>query len=263
MNILTLKSASIILALCLTSSFFAQSKSTDALLKEGKTAAYRAYNSYDKDILLKAKTIFETAMKEDSSSSLPLYYITYADYKLLEMNLRSSGDGLFDKYYEEAEKNAEQLSKTNSIESEGKVLLAAVYMMKIANNPMSAIGLSGKILELLDDAEKIDPANPRVYLIRGSMKFNTPKMFGGSYEDAAMNFRKAISLFEKQEQADSLKPSWGYLESMAWLGRAYEQLNNNDSAKFIYQKALSVEPEFGWIKYSLLPNLEKKMAEKN
>lgn len=263
MNIAKILTATAAILLLITSIILPQNASVNDLLKKGKSVSQQAYSSYNKDLLLNAKSIFESAVNEDKANPLPLYYVTYADYKLLEMSLRDKGNGLFEKYFEEAEINGKQLSEMKGIESEGKTLLAAIYMMKIANNPMSAVSLAQQIMELLNEAEKIDNLNPRIYLIRGSMKFNMPKMFGGSFEQAADNFRKSISIFEKQELTDSLQPSWGYMESFAWLGRAYEQLENYDSAKFIYQKALSIEPEFGWIKYSLLPNLEKKMSGKN
>ncbi len=175
------------------------------------------------------------------------------------MSLRPGNEDLFDKYYEDAVAHAEQLSNQKEIESEGKTLLAGIYMMKVATSSMSAVTLSPKIHSLLDDAQEIDPFNPRPYIIRGVMKYQTPGIFGGSYEDAAKNFSKAIQLFEKQDDVDMLKPHWGYLESLAWLGRTQEKLDNYDAAKFAYEKALSVEPNYGWVKYSLLPQLMKKL----
>jgi tetratricopeptide (TPR) repeat protein len=189
--------------------------------------------------------------------------MTFIDYKLLEMSLREQGDEMFNKYYDGAEKNAKQISESKDWESEGKTLLAAVYMMKIAKSPMAAVSLAPKISELLMEAEDSNPANPRSYLIDGMMKFNTPKTYGGSFELAGDNFRKAVSIYEKQDTTFTLRPSWGYLEALTWLGRSLEQLNNNESAKFMYQKVLSIQPEFGWVKYVLLPELEKKMKEKN
>jgi tetratricopeptide (TPR) repeat protein len=259
-KILTVTTAILFL---ISSILLPQTASVNSFLKEGKSVSQQAYKSYNKDLLLKAKSIFESAANEDKTNPLPLYYITYTDYKLLEMNLKAKEEGRFEKYYGEAEKNGLQLSQMKEIESEGKTLLASIYMMKIANNPMSAVSLSQQIMDLLYQAKNIDSLNPRVYLVLGTMKYNMPKMFGGSFEEAADNFRISSSIFEKQQIADSLQPSWGYMESLAWLGQSYEKLENYDSAKFIYQKALSIDPEFGWIKYYLLPNLEKKMAVKN
>lgn len=227
-------------------------------LLEGIRLAEKAIIAYNKDLLLHSREIF---IKENSSSEA-LYYQTYCEYKLLEMSLRPGNEDLFDKYYEDAVAHAEQIVAVKEYESEGKTLLAGIYMMKIATSSMSAVTLSPKVHSLLDDAQKSDPGNPRPYIIRGTMKYQTPGIFGGSYEDAAKNFSKAIQLFEKQENVDSLKPHWGYIESLAWLGRSQEKLENYDAAKFAYQKALNVEPNYGWVKYSLLPQLMKKLNDK-
>lgn len=206
--------------------------------------------------------MLENMYSEDQSNLLPLYYITLIDYKLLEMSMRNKGENLFDLYYETALKNADKLERDKNFSADGKILTAAIYMMKIATTPMSAVTLSPKIHSLLDDAQKIAPTKPYSYVIRGMMKYNTPGIFGGSYEDALKNFNYAVRLFENDENENSINPVWGYAETLAWIGRTQEKLDNNDAAIFSYKKALSVEPEYGWVKYSLLPELEKKLASK-
>jgi len=260
MNVMKFVTAVTILVILAVSIVRPQPVPVNELLKEGKAIAQQANSSYNQELMLKARTVFEKAQAADTTNPLPLYYITYTGYKLLEMNLQNKD--AFEKYYEGIEKNGLRLSEMKGMESEGKTLLASIYMMKIAGSPMSAVSLSSTIFTLLGEAEKANAQNPRIYLVRGSMKFNMPKMFGGSYTDAADNFRKSVTLFEKEETADSLQPSWGYLESLAWLGRSYEKLENYEAAKFIYQKALSIEPEFGWVKYNLLPALENKISAK-
>jgi len=257
------KALFIIIFIAISSISFSQSISQDALLKKGKTLTEQAYAAYSQELFLKARNIFEQVYDSNKTNLLPLYYMTFIDYKLLEMSLRQQGDEQFNKYYDGAEKNAFQIIENKDWESEGKTLLAAIYMMKIAKNPMAAVSLSPKIAGLLLEAEKSNPVNPRAYLIDGMMKFNTPKTYGGSYEVAADNFRKAVSIYEKQDTSATLQPSWGYLEALAWLGRSLDQLDNAESAKFYYQKVLSIQPEYGFVKYYLLPNLEKKMKEKN
>ncbi len=261
MNAMKIITAATVLVILAVSIIKPQTAPANELLKEGKAIAQQASAVYNQDLMLKSRSVFEKALAADTSDPLSLYYVTFTGYKLLEMNLQNKD--AFEKYYEETEKKGLQLSEIKGMESEGKALLASIYMMKIANSPMSAISLSSTIFNLLGEAEKANAKNPRIYIVRGSMKFNMPKMFGGSYSDAADNFRKSVSLFEKEEISDSLQPSWGYLESLAWLGRSYEQLENYEAAKFIYQKALSIEPEYGWIKYNLLPALEKTMSSKN
>ena len=245
-----------------SSKAFPQNSSQNLLLKKGKALSEQAYSSYNQELLLKSRNIFEQVYYSNKTNLLPLYYMTFIDYKLLEISLRQPGDSLFNKYYDGAEKNALLISENKEWESEGKTLLASVYMMRIAKSPMSAVSLAPKIGELLEDAVNCNPANPRPYLIIGMMKYNTPKMYGGSYDIAAENLRKAVSLYEKHDTTFTLQPSWGYLEALTWLGRSLEQQVNFESAKFMYQKVLSIQPQYGWVKYYLLPNLEKKMEEK-
>jgi tetratricopeptide (TPR) repeat protein len=260
-NLITVIIASVLIVF--SSKTFPQDSAQEVLLKKGKALTAQAYAAYDQELFLKSRNIFEQVYDSNKTNLLPLYYMTFIDYKLLEISLQQKGDSLFNKYYDNAEKNAIQISRNKDWESEGKTLLSSIYMMKIAKNPMSSVSLSSKISGLLEDAEKSNPSNPRPYLIIGMMKYNTPKMYGGSYDLAAENFRKAVSIYEKQDTTFTLMPSWGYLEALTWLGRSLDQLGNNKSAKFLYQKVLSIQPQYGWVKYYLLPNLEKKMEGKN
>lgn len=240
----------------------AQTKSANDMLTEGKQLTRQAYNHYDKDLLLKAHNIFLQIYKTDKSDFEALYNLTLAEYKLLEMSARSGGEELFDRYYEAALENAKVLSGEKNFTAKGKTLSAAVYMMKIAASPFSGATLSSKVHTLLDEAEKIKPEFPRIYLIRGMMKYNTPGIFGGSYEDALKNFNKAVLLYERQDE-DPANIDWGYLEALTWTGRSQEKLENFEAARFAYKKVLSIEPDFGWVKYSLLPKLEEELAKKN
>lgn len=247
----------LILSLSITTFITVRAEQDKGGLHEAISLCEKALIVYDSSLLQKAKEIF----KQNNSEPAALYYEALCEYKLLEMSSRPGNESLFEKNYESGVANAEKLSTITEFESEGKTLLAAIYMMKIASNPMSAVTLTSKIHSLLDEAQKIDPNNPRSYIIRGIMKLQTPAMFGGSNEDAAKNFAKAIQLFEKEDKVDPLQPHWGYLESLAWMGRAQEKLENFDAAKFSYQKALNVEPDYVWVKYSLLPKLLEKTSK--
>jgi len=242
----------------LLGSSFAQS--TNELMKEGKTLASKAYIVYDKDTFTKAHEIFEKLYSTDSTNYTALYNLTYVEYRFLEMGSRDKA--LFDKYVNKAVEHGEKISLVKGFASEGKTLFASILMMKITYNWAEAMTLSPRINSLLGEAEAINQNNPRAYLIHGIMKLNTPAAFGGSIKDAIANFTKTISLFEKAEQDSSLLVNWGYLDALAWTGIANEKMEMADAALFTYKKALSIEPDFSWVKYVLLPNLEKSKGEK-
>ncbi|MHB8336107.1 MAG: hypothetical protein ACYDEE_01670 [Ignavibacteriaceae bacterium] len=229
----------------------------DPSIKKGNDLIYKALVSYDVAPMFGARKEFEDVLKKDSLNAPALYGITFLEYKLLEMSMQKGGMELFDKYYQSAIDYASRLTSQKEYSSEGNSLLAAIYMMKIASSPMTAVALVPKIYGLLGEAEKEKPDNPETYVILGQMKFNTPAMFGGSFKDAVKSFSKAEALFEKGADSQMVNIKWGRLESLAWLGRSFEKMNNQDAAKFAYQKAIVLEPEFGWVKYQLLPALEK------
>ena len=236
----------------------AQQESVNSLIEKGRVLSKEAYFQYNTNQMIEAHSVFEKAYNLDKSNILPLYYETLVDYKILEMSMRQGGDSLFNKYYENALNNADTLGANKDFSADGKILAAAIYMMKIATSPMSAVALSPKIHSLLDQAQSTNADKPYSYVIRGMMFFNTPKMFGGSFEDALKNFNRAAKLFENDENENTTNPDWGYAETLGWIGRTQEELKNKDAARFAYQKALEVEPDYGWVKYLLLPNLEKK-----
>ena len=243
--------------LFLLSSFlnWSQAQSANELLKEGKAIASKAYVYYDKETFLKAHEIFEKIYSADSTNFTALYNLSYVEYRFLEIGTREKP--LYDKYINQAIEHAEKISSIKTFASEGKTLLSAILMMKINYNWAEAMTLSPRINALLGEAETINPNNPRAYLIHGIMKLNTPAAFGGSVKEALENFNKTISIFEKEEENSSTMINWGHLDALAWTGIANEKLEMSDAAIFVYKKALSIEPEYSWVKYVLLPNLEK------
>ena len=148
--------------------------------------------------------------------------------------------------------------------SESYALLAGIYMMKLARDHSEGPSLSPKIHGLLDEAQQLDPNNPRVHVVRGHMLKNTPEFFGGSLKGAMKEFEYSISLFENNADVDpGTFPSWGYLESIVETGNLYSALKDYKAAKQAYEKALEVAPNYGYVKYKLLPELESKLTAAN
>jgi hypothetical protein len=63
--------------------------------------------------------------------------------------------------------------------------------------------------EALEEAKKLNPENPRVFLLEGIDKYYTPEQFGGSKEEAKKLFKKASEKMESFKPASSIHPSWG------------------------------------------------------
>jgi tetratricopeptide (TPR) repeat protein len=223
------------------------------LLREGNT-------SPDQGLLLQARGMTERVY-QFLPTPLTLYYLTQAEYELVRFGVGRSESDLYDRFIDPAIDHAEQLVKQNPDWSEAHSLLATLYAMKISKSWIQGPLLGPKASSLADQATRQDSLNPRAWLGRCMMKLNTPSFFGGSVEEALASIQKSVNLFESNQPTDSLQPDWGYLDALAWLGKSYDKLDQPDLAVSTYRKALQVEPNFGWVKFSLLPALEKKLAQ--
>lgn len=110
---------------------------------------------------------------------------------------------------------------------------------------------------LFDKAMAIDSANPRVLMLRGIGSIYKPKMFGGGSDKAERDLRRAIELFTTDRPSPPA-PAWGHAEAWAWLGQVYAKERKVDEARKAYQEALAIDPDYGWVKQSLLPALDTR-----
>ena len=57
----------------------------------------------------------------------------------------------------------------------------------------------------------------------------------------------------------TLKSNWMYLNLLTLIGQTEQKLNNLQQAKLYYEKALTIEPDFVWVKNELLPTLKQEL----
>ena len=135
-------------------------------------------------------------------------------------------------------------------------LLSSIYGWEMGYSPWKGMFLGGKSSSNIEKATKVDGSSAIVWQIFGNSKLFTPRAFGGSISEAVEAYEKSVKLYEANPALT--KSNWRYLDALAWLGQAYEQNNQLDEARKTYEKALEVEPGFGWVKYKLLPEIASK-----
>jgi tetratricopeptide (TPR) repeat protein len=122
--------------------------------------------------------------------------------------------------------------------------------------------LGPKATKSLEKAFELDPDNPRVALQRAISYYFTPKTFGGGLDKAEQELRRARELFESETAAHPW-PSWGRVDTLAWLGQVLEKAGRVDEARAAYEEALVLEPEHAWLKHELLPALDSNGRDAN
>ncbi len=250
----------ILLALLLTGFSVLAADSNEHIIKL-KEDIRQADLKFDRDLYMNAHANCERILAKDPDNSAAEYYLTYTEYKLMIFGMMNRDKSAFTDYYTTALEHARNLSADKEFRSEGLTLLAAIYMMKLAAHPNEGPALSPKIHGLLDKAENDNPDNPRIYIIRGHMLKNTPEFFGGSLKGAIKEFKYAASIFEEGVPSNNeVIPGWGHLEAYIEIGVLYTMLNEYESAKEAYERALEIEPDHGLVKYKLLPALDKKLT---
>ncbi len=236
----------------------------DSLIAQGKNLTEEGYLTWNKDQMLRGYAILERAAIMSPQNKLVKYYTAYAGYRLMTYGMAIKQDKIYGQFADQTEESAKSLTEKYSDWSEPQSLLAAIYGIEIAHSWLKGPILGPKSDQLLKKAISNDSTNPRAYLVFGISKLNTPSFFGGSVDQAIVYLSKSIALYEREKSdkdtLNSLSPCWGYEDALAWLGMAYEKKGRYADALNVYEKALQSQPNYARVKYSLLPELKKKMA---
>ena len=178
------------------------------------------------------------------------YDLALSQYRLaLSANLKGQTE-LADSALDESMTALETLNEQSPDNVEVKALLAQVYGYKVALSPMKGIYYGPKSGAMLAEAEALAPNNPRVLLVKGIGAINTPPMFGGSVDVALNAFNQAIEAYASDAYSNY---HWGFAEAHTWRGLVHQQKGDLDKAKADWQRALEIDPEYGWAK-SVLAN---------
>ena len=156
---------------------------------------------------------FERIGDAEKNQWLPYYYaaLTQVNAGMFAMNGQMGGKaGEIDPVADKAEQllgKAEALSKDNSEIYIVRKMIATLRMMADPQNRFMTYG--PQAAQALETAQKLNPENPRVYLLQGQDKFYTPEHYGGSKAEAKKLFELAMQKFGAFKPATPLDPAWG------------------------------------------------------
>jgi len=94
------------------------------------------------------------------------------------------------------------------------------YTAKMSVNPaLRWFTYEGKIKNTLSLAKKLNPSNPRAYVLEANIQQKLPFIFGGGCKSAKPLIQKAELFISNQNRANSIEPSWG-IQSLVKLKKA-------------------------------------------
>jgi tetratricopeptide (TPR) repeat protein len=139
--------------------------------------------------------------------------------------------------------------------AETHALLAMTMGRMIGLDQIYSPTLGPLIPKEMNAAVTMAPNDPRIWLLRGIQSFYTSEEYGGGLPVAETQLNKAIELFATDNPTPPA-PFWGKAEAYVWLGQVLQKQNRIAEARAAYNNALSVQPDYPWVTYSLLPSIE-------
>ncbi|MDW8019111.1 MAG: tetratricopeptide repeat protein [Chloroherpetonaceae bacterium] len=239
--------------LWLPASVFAQTP--DSLIMSYKATLAQGVNANSAKEITQARAGFEQLLETHPRKDLIHYYIGYCCYSLINTYREKGDQKKTELLIDDAIKHLEASLQLNQTSAEAMALLGLVYGMKASTGMFAGMQYGEKSSAMLEKAMALAPNNPRVLILQGINKFYTPAMFGGDKKKARELFKQATEIFEKNPPEPSVEPTWGYEEAFTWLGIAAFDAKEFDVAKAAFEKALAINPSYGWVKYYWLPKL--------
>jgi tetratricopeptide (TPR) repeat protein len=223
-------------------------------LVEAKQQLQQGDNTSRAECFHGAKALLGGCTTTTEWQALVEYYLGYADYRLGVVVHRMDKERSI-VYLDSAVEHLEKAIEKQSDFADAHALLSSCYGMKISFAPLKAIVLGPKSGREMERARKLSPDNPRVALLEAISTYNTPALFGGGKEKGLEAMKRAAELFERWNAPDSLLPDWGKAEVYAWIGLAHLDRNESILARKAFETALRINPDYGWVKYALLPKV--------
>ncbi len=216
------------------------------------------YNAYINNKMLVWKGIIDqlqdTPQKGDT---LVLELINY-QYGYIGWCIGKNNKDEAQEYLKLVEGNLKSLETRKFASSKIAGYKSALYGFRIGLNPFTAPFIGPKSSACAKEAVALDPQDFFGYIQLANVQFHAPALVGGSKQEALKNYLKAKALMEKNNQAE-VREDWNYLGLMISISKTYEEMNNYEQAKLIYEEILKTEPQFKWVRDELYPQLLKKL----
>ena len=202
-------------AVFFASTIFAQTSDKFTSAMQSKLALMDS--AKDANSLKDLSAAFERIADAEKTQWLPYYYAALCNVNAGNIAMTGSGtvsmgnnsdktDPLADKS-EELLNKAEALSKDNSEIFIVKKMIATLRLMGDPMNRYMTYGPEGA--QALETAKKLNPDNPRAFVLEGLDKFYTPEQFGGSKEEAKKLFEQALQKYASFKPESNIHLNWG------------------------------------------------------
>ncbi len=257
-----MKTKLLLILLAIATGARAQTPDAAAIAADAERAIERAYLRASETSLAAAVQPLDAALAADPKNPALLYTRAFAYFAAIPpLRIKKNNDamlGQFEKAIALLERVKGQPWEAEAAALHGSILGEIIGL----KGGMSGMTLGPKSGRLLDRAAKALPDNPRVLLFRGTSLFSTPALFGGDAAAGMKLLQQSADIFAAAKDAAAPGPHWGRADALTWLGIAKQKAGDTAAARDAWEQALVLEPDYGWVKFGLLPSLGGKTSVK-
>lgn len=207
------------------------------------------------DGMIAARADLEKMSAAEPKSALLHYWMTVADWRLAPRLMDKKTQA--DRFVKDGLKHADLALRLDPKMAEVIALKASLQGLSIQIDPGNMMSVGPEIAMGMQHALALSPGNPRVLLLDAMGTLHKPAFVGGGADRALPKFKKSQELFDAEKADLGAGPDWGRFEAYAWAGKSAAQLGNRDGARAFYAKALEIDPQSGWVRHVLLPELDR------
>jgi tetratricopeptide (TPR) repeat protein len=229
---------------------------SDAIIR-AKKDFLAASNKNDKAALTKVRGQFERILQLKKSEWLVDYYLADVDLVLSYTAIQDKNNDDLKKYTESSMKLLDKCTDLKDDFAEAYILKMAVNGNRYMYEMDKMNDIIAKQSEAKDKAKRLEPDNPRFYLVDGYGVYYTPEAFGGGVDNSLPLFQKSYDLFQTYKVKDETYPDWGYDMASGMLAMCYIKQGKMDDAKKYLDKALEINPDSGFIKNEVQKEYDK------
>ena len=155
---------------------------------------------------------------KEKTQWLPYYYAAHALIEKGRTQMRTGNLSELDAIAAEAQKSVDKASDINKDNAEILILQKMIHGLKMMVDPQGRFMSEGMLgADALSKAEKLDPENPRISLLKAEDTYYTPEQFGGSKSKGLEMFQKSLDQFKVYQPKTALDPTWGKGEAEYFL----------------------------------------------
>lgn len=155
---------------------------------------------------------------KEKTQWLPYYYAAHTTIEKGRNLMRTGNVSELDAIAAEAQTSLDKASALSKDNAEIMILQKMIHSLKMMVDPQSRFMSEGMLAaDALSKAEKLDPENPRITLMKAEDTYFTPEQFGGSKTKGLELFQKSLDQFKVYKPKTTLDPNWGQSEAEYFL----------------------------------------------